>query len=73
MFPKTGVLPTMISILLPVNVFTARTDVIVATKRTNIKLAFALMECGRNKIKIIPATGINKAERNNKNSIIDIW
>ena len=63
----------MTSIALPVKAITAGTDVTVATKRTNIKLAFALTECGRNKIKIIPATGKNKAERNNKDSVIDIW
>ena len=61
------------SISFPVNAFTAGTDVITATKRTNRKLAFALMECGRNKIEIIPATGNNKAKRNNKDSVIDIW
>ena len=63
----------MTSKSVPVNAFTAGTDVITATKRTNRKLAFALMECGRNKIEIIPATGNSKTERNNKDSVIDIW
>lgn len=63
----------MTSISFPVNAFTAGTDVITATKRTNRKLAFALMECGRNKIEIIPATGNTKAARNSKDPVIDIW
>ena len=61
----------MTSISFPVNAFTAGTDVITATKRTNRKLAFALIECGRNKIEIIPATGNNKAKRNNTDYVID--
>lgn len=72
MFPKTRVLLTTISTAFPVNALTAGIDVIAAIKSRKIKLAFALIECGRNGIKIIPVIGNIKDKKSNKESVIDI-
>ena len=55
----------------PVKALTAGIVVIVAIKNTKIKLAFALMGCGRNGIETIPAMGNSKNRKNNKESVID--
>ena len=72
MFPKTNDLLITISMEFPVNALTAGIEVIAAIKSTNIKLPFALIECGRNGIEIIPAIGNNKAKESNKKSVIAV-
>ena len=69
-FPKTRVLLIKISTAFPVKALTAVTDVVAAIRSTKIKLAFALTECGRNGIEIIPAIGNSKDKKSSKESVI---
>ena len=59
-FPVKENPETVTSITLPLNAFTAGTDVTMAVIKTKMKFATALYRSGRNGIKIIPAIGIEK-------------
>jgi hypothetical protein len=72
MFPNTADGTITIFIGFPASALIAGIEVTAATNNTKIKLAFALMEFGRNAIKIIPVTGNNNAKKNNNRSMIDI-
>ena len=56
----------------PVRALTAGTEVTTAVRSTKTKLAFARMKWGINEIVIMPTTGNSKAEKNNKDSVIDM-
>jgi hypothetical protein len=72
MSPKTMELLIVTSTSFPANAFTAGIDVTAATKETKKKLTFDLMECGNSEIAMIPDTGKNKANKKNKDPVIDI-
>jgi hypothetical protein len=61
-----------ISTEFPVRALIAGTEVTRAVRSTKTKLAFARMKWGMNEIVIMPATGNSKAEKNNKDSVIDM-
>ena len=71
-FPNTALLNTGMSILFPVNAFTAGTDVTTATIKTKRKVIRDLMADGTNRIKMTPASGSKKAKENKTDSVIGI-
>jgi precorrin-6B methylase 1 len=56
----------------PVRALIAGIEVTTAVRSTKTKLAFARMKWGINEIEIIPAAGSSNAEKNNKDSVIDM-
>ena len=56
----------------PVRALIAGTEDTTAVRSTKTKLAFARMKWGINEIDKIPAIGNSKAEKNNKDAVIDM-